>query len=111
MNDIQVDKVLVAIIGRALKAITVDVDLAHTYVGDLTVTLTAPDGTSARLHAKSGGGSDDLRGTYGTSLSAADSLDAFKGKPVKGDWKLSVVDSAGRDVGTLAGWGLNLETE
>ncbi|MFH1809742.1 MAG: proprotein convertase P-domain-containing protein [Pseudomonadota bacterium] len=95
----------------ALKSLKVDIDLAHTYVGDLTLTLTAPDGTAVALHSKSGGGSDDIRGTYGDSLTSAEALDAFKGKPIKGDWKLSIVDSAGRDVGALASWGLNIDTE
>ena len=95
----------------AVKGLTVDLDLKHTYVGDLTVSLSAPDGTTVNLHKRSGGGSDDLNGRFGDGLEAAESLAAFNGLAAKGDWTLKVVDSAGRDVGNLVSWGINIDTE
>lgn len=94
-----------------LSKLTVDLDLKHTYVGDLTISLAAPDGTEVKLHSRSGGSSDDISGRFGDDLDSAAKLDAFKGLEVNGDWKLKVVDSAGRDVGNLISWGLNIDTE
>ena len=104
------DSISVADSGK-LKDLSVDLDLKHTYVGDLTISLTAPDGTSATLHKRSGGSSDDISGRFGDDLESADKLDVFKGHEINGDWKLSVVDSAGRDVGNLVSWGLNIDSK
>jgi subtilisin-like proprotein convertase family protein/tellurite resistance protein len=94
-----------------LESIEIDVELAHTYKGDLTLTLTAPDGTRVNLHDRAGRSGDDIRGTFPTTLAAAGDLGALKGKDVRGDWTLSVVDSAGQDVGTLESWGVRITTE
>jgi hypothetical protein len=39
------------------------------------------------------------------------SLSTFDGTDPNGTWSLYVVDDAGRDVGTLAGWSLDIETD
>jgi len=93
-----------------LESIEIDIQLAHTYTGDLTLTLTAPDGTSVKLHDLAGGSGDDIRGTFPTTLTTADDLAALKGKDLRGEWTLSIVDSAGQDVGKLESWGLRIAT-
>ena len=93
-----------------LSALSVDVDVPHTYRGDLTLKLTAPDGTSVLLHDRSGSGSDDIRGNFPGTLQPKESLDKLNGVEVNGDWKLSVVDSAGIDTGTLKSWTLHIRT-
>lgn len=92
-----------------IKDLKVDIDLKHTYVGDLDVALIAPDGTKVKLHARGGRDSDDLVGTYGADLRAIDDLAALKGKDAKGDWQLKIVDLAGQDVGNLVSWGLKID--
>ena len=76
--------------------------LTHTYVGDLTVTL-SHGGASQVLHSREGGSSDDLNKTFTTT--------AFNGGPLAGDWTLSVTDEAGLDLGTLDSWSLLVTTQ
>jgi bacillolysin len=76
-----------------------DMDLAHTYQGDLKVTLTSPSGKTHVLHDRKGGSADDIKGSF--DLSAA-----FAGEKTAGTWKLTVEDKARVDTGTLKSWGL-----
>lgn len=103
-----VDTITVARDGK-VKGVKVEVDLKHTWIGDLDVSLVAPDGTAVKLHARGGREKDDIKGTYGVDLRAVDDLKKLVGKDVKGDWKLKVVDLEGQDVGNLVAWGLNIE--
>ncbi len=80
-----------------LKKLQVKVDLTHTYIGDLTVSLTH-GGSNQVLHAREGGSSDNIIKTF--------SPDAFNGSSLQGDWTLRVKDSAGQDVGTLNSWSI-----
>ncbi len=68
-------------------------DITHTYVGDLTVKLISPDGTSKDIWAGSGATADEHYD--------ADVTEALKGLKGKGTWKLTVTDGAGQDEGTL----------
>ncbi|TFH90129.1 S8 family serine peptidase [Vibrio ouci] len=77
--------------------VTVDLDISHTYIGDLRVTLTSPDGGQVVLHDYSGGSRNDIQTSYQVDFSGFDSF---------GVWELKVVDSARRDVGTLNRWSL-----
>ncbi|PIE75944.1 hypothetical protein CSA17_04840 [bacterium DOLJORAL78_65_58] len=92
-----------------LAGVTVDVDIAHTFQGDLVVQLTGPDGTVVGLHDRAGGSVDDIAGNYPESLevSGPGSLADFQGLDNAGDWVLSIVDNAWGDIGTLNAWGLN----
>ncbi len=83
-----------------LKGGTLNVDIPHTYRGDLVVTLTSPSGKSAKLHDRAGGSLDDLKAKF--------DLSAFAGEPIQGDWKLTVEDTANADTGTLKAWDLEL---
>ncbi len=91
-----------------IKTISVDVKISHTYIGDLQVSLTAPDGTTIQLHNRSGGSTDNLIKTY--SSSDTTELADIEGGAVRGNWTLWVVDRAQRDVGILEEWGLEIET-
>lgn len=72
------------------------VNITHTYIGDLTVRLTSPAGTSATLHNQAGGNTANLDKNF-ASL-------AFNGESTQGDWTLKVVDGGPADVGTLNNW-------
>ncbi|MBV7314110.1 S8 family serine peptidase [Shewanella sp. NIFS-20-20] len=74
------------------------VDITHTWIGDLIVTLTSPTGTEAVLHNRAGGSADDLVESW--------DLSAFNGESAMGTWTLNVSDNAGADLGTLNSWGL-----
>ncbi|MCF6437025.1 S8 family serine peptidase [Pseudoalteromonas sp. MMG022] len=75
-------------------------DITHTYIGDLLVSLTSPQGTTAILHNKAGGSADDINQSFES--------DAFNGEVATGDWVLRVEDTYAQDVGTLNQWSLTL---
>jgi hypothetical protein len=102
------DSIRIATTGQ-LKDIKVKVDLRHSYVGDLDVRLVAPNGTEVKLHARGGRNAQDIVGTYGIDLRAADDLKKLAGVNVQGDWKLKVVDLEGQDTGTLNSWSLDID--
>ncbi|MGH3118463.1 MAG: M36 family metallopeptidase, partial [Gaiellales bacterium] len=86
--------------------LAVQVEIQHTYIGDLIVTLTTPGGRSAILHDRTGASADDLIRTYTSADMPA--LAALAGEAAQGDWTLKVADRAGADVGVLRRWGLEL---
>jgi subtilisin-like proprotein convertase family protein/subtilisin family serine protease len=89
-----------------VKELEVSVDITHTWIGDLRVTLTGPSGTTAVLHERSGGSEDNLIRRYDTA--GAPGLAAFIGESGQGTWTLNVSDNAGRDLGKLNAWGLRV---
>ncbi len=93
---------------REIEEINVRVDLTHSYIGDLTVTLVAPDGTRVRLHDRSGGATADIHTWYDTDTPSVDDLGQLAGKASAGTWTLEVKDSASGDEGSLDGWTLEV---
>ncbi|WP_444998220.1 proprotein convertase P-domain-containing protein [Aliikangiella sp. IMCC44359] len=75
--------------------VTVDVNILHTYRGDLVVDVIHPDGTVYNLHNRTGGSANDIIQSYSVNVGA---------KPGNGEWKLRVRDLAGRDVGKIDSW-------
>lgn len=90
----------------AVTGLEVQVDISHSWIGDLEVTLVSPAGSRMLLHNRSGGGADNLQKTY--TLVDTLALGAALGQPASGNWLLQVADRASRDVGTLNRWGLKL---
>lgn len=80
----------------------VQVDIAHTYIGDLRVDLLAPDGTAVSLHNNTDGSADNLVRTY--SIDNQPALRGLAGKPIRGVWQLRVVDTFRLDEGRLNRW-------
>ena len=89
-----------------ISEVEVYVDITHTYIGDLIVELTSPEGTTVRLHNRSGGSSDNIVGWYDSELAVdgPGSLSDYAGESSSGSWTLHVSDNAGADVGTLNEW-------
>lgn len=79
--------------------LAVTLDLTHSYVGDLTITLTHA-GATHTLWAKAGGRQQDIQQTF--------TVDLFNGKDATGEWTLKIVDSASMDDGTLNSWSLDV---
>ena len=77
----------------------VEVHIVHTYIGDLVVSLIAPDGTAYVLHNRAGGSTDNINQTYPVNLA---------GESAAGVWTLRVQDAAAIDTGYLDGWKLSL---
>lgn len=87
---------------------SVDVNISHTFQGDLVITLIAPDGTEVILKSRSGGTAEDVIGNFPGDLEPVDDFSILEGLVGNGDWTLIVSDRAGGDDGTLNSWGLNL---
>jgi len=87
--------------------INFDVNITHTYIGDLIVSIESPDGTIVDLHDRSGGTAEDIIGNYPGNLTPAESLAGFLGENLDGTWTLHVSDRAGTDVGTLNSWAIH----
>ncbi|MCS0637948.1 S8 family serine peptidase [Streptomyces sp. LP05-1] len=84
--------------GNAPAALKVDVDIKHSYRGDLVLDLVAPDGTAYRLkNSASGDSADNVLASYSVNASS---------EAANGTWKLRVQDVAAGDTGYLDSWGL-----
>jgi subtilisin-like proprotein convertase family protein len=92
--------------------VDVDVNLTHTYIGDLIVELRNPFGTTVRLHNLSGGSADNIITTFDdlTPPDGPGSMAAFTGVSAAGNWTLFISDNAGQDVGTLNSWTLRFRS-
>lgn len=108
--------------GAIIDLNVVDLIGTHTWVGDLTFTLTSPSGTTVTLVSELCEDLDDFNinfdsdaesgdipcpyvdgGTYRPSGSLAD----FNGEEASGVWTLTVADGANQDGGVLEGWALD----
>lgn len=108
------------------------VNMNHTYMGDLIITYTCPNGNTVVTHQQGGGGTNlgDSQGydyswvnndTTQTWVEAAanyntlpsgvyqsnDSFENFVGCPVSGDWSIEICDVWSNDIGTIYDWGIN----
>ncbi len=92
--------------GGTLRDVAVAVDISHTYIQDLVVSLVSPAGTEVFLHRRSGGSADNIITTYDANNTPA--LFQLLGQPLTGDWRLKCSDHARRDRGKLNRWGLRI---
>jgi endonuclease I/subtilisin-like proprotein convertase family protein len=77
--------------------VEVTVDISHTFRGDVSLKLYAPDGQIYTLKSKDSGDSgQDINATYGGNLSGN----------AAGEWRLKVQDHYNGDEGTLNSWSL-----
>ncbi|MFS0693935.1 S8 family peptidase [Streptomyces nitrosporeus] len=84
--------------GNAPAALSVPVNITHTYSGDLRIDLVAPDGSVYNLKAYGTGGSaDNVITTYTVNASS---------ETANGTWKLRVADNATYDTGRINSWAL-----
>lgn len=109
-----------------ISSLEVTLDIRHTFVGDLSATLTSPSGTEVQLFNRvlnGGCPANDLylllsdaasntadqytancaNATAGTRLSyaPAEALAAFAGEDAEGVWTLTVTDNAAQDAGAI----------
>ncbi|MET9853712.1 M4 family metallopeptidase [Streptomyces sp. NPDC006450] len=83
--------------GNAPSTLKVDLNILHTYIGDLKVDLVAPDGTLYNLHNRSGGSADNIIKAVTVNASS---------EVAQGVWKLRVNDNANLDTGKIDSWKL-----
>jgi subtilisin-like proprotein convertase family protein len=78
--------------------LSVTVDITHPYPSDLAIRI-----------ARVGGREIELTPNHtGTGIQQTFTVSGFVGDPAAGDWRLTVVDRAAQDVGTLNSWSLTV---
>jgi subtilisin-like proprotein convertase family protein/subtilisin family serine protease len=87
--------------------VEVAVDITHTFIRDLQVTLVSPQGTSVPLHQRTGGDADNIIKTY-TSANTPQ-LQTLRGQPIQGAWRLRIADLEAADLGKLNQWSLKIQ--
>ncbi len=92
-----------------IQSLRVAVDILHTYIGDLKVHLTAPDGRRVALHDRAGGSANDILKAFNTENTPG--LGEFNGLSVRGVWSLDVADCTKIDEGVLRRWTLEVDVE
>ncbi|MEK7483125.1 MAG: proprotein convertase P-domain-containing protein [Planctomycetota bacterium] len=110
----------------SISDLRVRLDVIHTAVGDLRVTLTSPSGIIIDLSMNNGGAGDDMQvildddaigstmaanfvGSSGSAFTAyvpIELLAGVNGRNPAGSWRLTITDGLPGDTGTLNGWAL-----
>ena len=80
--------------------VEVNVDITHTFRGDLSIFLTAPDNDQVLLLAPSDDPDDDVHEIFTADI-------AF-GENASGEWILTVIDDVPQDSGTLDRWSIGI---
>jgi M6 family metalloprotease-like protein len=91
-----------------VRRIKVNIDISHTYIGDLLIELFSPTRRRAVLHSREGGADDNLIVSFDSDRPGE--LSTLVGQPMQGNWVLNVSDREARDVGKLRRWSLELES-
>lgn len=89
-----------------VKDIAINLNIEHTYIGDLLVELVSPSGLSALLHNREGDWRNNIARAY--DVANTPSLSVFAGESIVGDWRLQVRDLARVDQGQLNSWSLTI---
>lgn len=107
-----------------VEAITVDVNISHTWISDLDIELIAPSGTTVALFAQGCGTEDDIVCTFADGAAAFDcaasasgatyapvgNLSALIGEDAAGEWNLKVTDNFFFDGGVVNSFTVNMTT-
>ena len=100
-NSSGVSSSLEVTLDAQIAALDLQVDISHSYRGDLEIFLRHPDGSETQVLSANSSSGADIKETF--------PLAAFNGKSSKGRWTLRVADRAAQDTGTLNGWGLRFK--
>ncbi len=82
--------------GEPTTTACISVEITHTYIGDLIISVVTPEGSVSVLHNEEGGNDDNINEDYSIILPASED-------PV-GTWTLNVSDNFSQDTGTLDRW-------
>ena len=106
--------------------INVQLDIEHTFLADLVVSLTSPAGTTVTLVSNSCGDASDINAIFdddspafncgvnpgiGGSVKPLGTLSSFNGESILGEWTLEVKDNAPSDGGRLVSFALEVCVE
>ncbi len=96
---------------QTITSVSVKVNVTHTYIGDLKLTLIGPTGLQKILHNNTGGSADNVVTTYSIQTAPNQALSGYVGLNTAGNWQLKAVDSAAADTGTLVSWSITFNGE
>lgn len=88
-----------------INEIVINVEITHTWRGDLRVSLKSPNGTEITLVNRTGGSIDNIIRSFRSSDDPSLFANILNGS-AQGDWSLKIEDMASQDVGVLVKWGL-----
>ena len=108
--------------------LNVNLDIEHTFLEDLIITLTSPSNTTVTLISNSCGDLRDIRAIFdgdandficdatanvaiGGTVKPSGSLNSFRGESILGDWVLEIQDIAAGDGGSLNNFSLDICVE
>jgi subtilisin family serine protease len=110
----------VAGVNARVRTIQIDIDISHSWTGDLIAKLTSPSGKSVTLFNQVGSSGDNFRNTrfedsadrsirdgiapFEGSFRPEESLAIFNDDLIDGIWKLEVIDVFPEDGGSLDSW-------
>lgn len=116
------DTILISGTPGFVSSVEVFLSIQHTYIGDLSISLTSPSGTTKNLTAKNAGSGKNILSFFADNFSYLPSSTSylppwgfikpiatfgnFDGTLAQGNWVIKCVDDAGSDFGVLQGWGL-----
>jgi subtilisin-like proprotein convertase family protein len=107
----------------SISDISVTLNITHTWISDLTVTLISPSGTQVQLFSGQCTSNDDANATFTTNgaaltcgatptisgiLAPSGSFSSILGTNSQGTWTLRVFDGVNQDGGILNSWSLNI---
>jgi len=105
-NAVGVNSVInVAPGGLDIQQVNVDVNITHTFRGDLVIQVISPGSATATLSNRAGGSADDF---IATGLNISSSFPS--GSAASGAWKLFVRDLAAADVGMINRFRLTIKS-
>jgi len=102
-----------------ISSIKINVNLNHTYVQDLIISIVSPSGTEVSLWNRQCSGEDNINVTFdddGSAISCASltgnrlpnsPLSVFKNDNARGIWTLKISDNGAVDTGALNSWSIN----
>jgi subtilisin-like proprotein convertase family protein len=87
--------------------VEVALNISHTWIGDLIVSLEGPGGTSSTLVNRPGVSSSSAYGSNQDNIVFTTDSVHFWGETAQGNWTLTVKDMVSGDVGTLNSWSIS----
>jgi subtilisin-like proprotein convertase family protein len=106
----------------AVSSIEVFLSVRHTYIGNLTISLRAPNGQIRNIISSNGASSDNVLSFFNDNfpdvlttpyylapwgyVKPISIFGSFSGATVNGTWRIRCVDAVAGDAGVLEGWGI-----
>ncbi len=114
-------------VNKTVLGVTPSINITHTYLAELGISLISPSGTETALVSGVGDDGDNFTNTifddyastsiddtankppYSGIFKPLEKLWFLNGEPSFGEWKLKIVDNGGGDGGVLNGWSISFK--